>query len=140
MIQAARCCKVHDHNNESLGMSEVQAGASSALFGRWGQTNVSRGVSEFRAGRPVLVTSKPEIVLALPVDGLDGQRLAEFMALCSPVVPRLIITEQRALALGLDSSTPMALARPDARAQMRFWRSLPKRQAARSHNPSRRVA
>ena len=110
MIQAARCCKVHDHNNESLGMSEVQAGASSALFGRWGQTNVSRGVSEFRAGRPVLVTSKPEIVLAVPVDGLDGQRLAEFMALCSPIVPRLIITEQRALALGLDSSTPMALA------------------------------
>ena len=91
-------------------MSEVQAGASSALFGRWGQTNVSRGVSEFRAGRPVLVTSKPEIVLALPVDGLDGQRLAEFMALCSPIVPRLIITEQRALALGLNSSTPMALA------------------------------
>jgi GTP cyclohydrolase II len=110
MIQATRCCKVHDHNNESLGMSEVQAGASSALFGRWGQTNVSRGVSEFRAGRPVLVTSKPEIVLALPVDGLDGQRLAEFMALCSPIVPRLIITEQRALALGLDSSTPTALA------------------------------
>jgi hypothetical protein len=31
------------------------------------------------------------------------------MALCEPVVPRLIITERRALALGLDASTPMTL-------------------------------
>ena len=50
-----------------------------------------------------------EAVLALPVEGLDGRRLAEFMALCGPVVPQLVITERRALALGLDASTPMAL-------------------------------
>jgi GTP cyclohydrolase II len=46
----------------------------------------------------------------LPVEGLDRQRLFEFMALCAPVMPQLIITERRALALGLDASTPTALA------------------------------
>jgi GTP cyclohydrolase II len=95
---------------ESLGMNEVQTGASSALFGSWRHTSVSRGLGEFHGRRPVLVTAKGEAVLALPVEGLDGRRLAEFMALCGPVVPQLIITERRALALGLDASTPMALS------------------------------
>jgi GTP cyclohydrolase II len=94
---------------ESLGMSELQMGASPALFGSRGHTSVSRGLGEFHGRRPVLITATGEAVLALPVEGLDGQRLAEFMALCGPIVPRLIITERRALALGLDASTPMAL-------------------------------
>jgi hypothetical protein len=70
---------------------------------------VSRGLSEFHGRRPVLFTATGEAVLALPVEGLDRQRLAEFIALCGPVAPQLIITERRALALGLDASTPMAL-------------------------------
>jgi len=90
-------------------MSELQMGASSALFGSRAHTSVSRGLGEFHGRRPVLITATGEAVLALPVEGLDGQRLAEFMALCGPIVPRLIITERRALALGLDASTPMAL-------------------------------
>jgi len=90
-------------------MNELQMGASSALFGSRGHTSVSRGLGEFHGRRPVLITATGEAVLALPVEGLDGQRLAEFMALCGPIVPRLIITERRALALGLDASTPMAL-------------------------------
>lgn len=48
----------------------------------------------------------------MPVEGLDRLRLAEFKALCGPVEPKLIITERRALALGLDASTPMALPLP----------------------------
>ena len=91
-------------------MNEVQTGASSALFGSWRHTGVSRGLGEFQGRRPVLVTAKGEKVLALPVEGLDGRRLAEFTALCGPVVPQLILTERRALALGLDASTPMALS------------------------------
>jgi GTP cyclohydrolase II len=90
-------------------MIEVQKGGSSALFGSRGHTSVSRGLAEFHARRPVLITAKGEAVLALPVEGIDGQRLSEFMALCGPAVPRLIITEQRAVALGLEASTPMAL-------------------------------
>ena len=91
-------------------MSDVQTGASSALFGRRGHTGVSRGLGEFHGRRPVLITATDEAVLALPVEGLDGQRLGEFTALCGPVVPRLIVTERRALALGLDASGPMALS------------------------------
>jgi GTP cyclohydrolase II len=95
---------------ESQGMSDVQTGASPALFGGRGHTSVSRGLGEFHARRPVLITAAGEAMLALPVEGLDAQRLGEFTALCGPAVPRLIVTQRRALALGLDASTPMALS------------------------------
>jgi GTP cyclohydrolase II len=102
-----------DGKMESPGMSEVQTGASSALFGRWGHTSVSRGLGEFLGRRPVLITAADEAVLALPVEGLDGKRLAEFMALCGPATPQLILTAQRARTLGLDASMPMALSLPE---------------------------
>jgi hypothetical protein len=47
-------------------MIEVQTSASSALFGGHGHTSVSRGLGEFQARRPVLITSTGETVLALP--------------------------------------------------------------------------
>jgi len=93
-------------------MNEAQTGSSSALFGRRRHTSVSRGLGEFRGRRPVFITAKAEKLLALPVEGLDRLRLAEFTALCGPVEPQLIVTERRALALGLDASTPMALQLP----------------------------
>jgi GTP cyclohydrolase II len=93
-------------------MDEVKAGGNSALFGSRRHTSVSRGLGEFHARRPVLIATKSRGLLALPVEGLDRLRLAEFRALCGPVEPQLIITERRALALGLDASTPMALPLP----------------------------
>ena len=93
-------------------MSDVQTDASSALFGGRGHTSVSRGLGEFHARRPVLISAAGEAMLALPVEGLDAQRLGEFTALCGPAVPRLIVTQRRALALGLNASTPMALSLP----------------------------
>jgi GTP cyclohydrolase II len=90
-------------------MSVVTAGGSSLLFGVKGQVNVNRGLAEYHARRPVLVTGGGETLLTLPVEGLDAQRLAEFVALCLPATPRLIITARRALALGLDATTPVAL-------------------------------
>jgi GTP cyclohydrolase II len=93
-------------------MNEARTGNSSALFGSRRHTSVSRGLGEFRGRRPVFVTAKGEKMLALPVEGLDRLRLAEFMALCAPVEPQLIVTQRRALALGLDASTPMALQLP----------------------------
>lgn len=90
-------------------MSALRMNSSTTLFGSKGHTSVSRGLSEFHARRPVLVTGTGETLLTLPVEGLTTQRLAEFSALCAPAVPRLIITEWRALALGLDATTPMAL-------------------------------
>ena len=46
-------------------MNEVQTGASSALFGSWRHTNVSRGLGEFHGRRPVLVTDTSLIISPL---------------------------------------------------------------------------
>jgi GTP cyclohydrolase II len=94
---------------ENLGMCAVLAKMGSSLFGTKGQIGVNRGVAEFHARRPVLISGAGETLLTLPVEGLDAQRLAEFVALCAPVVPRLVITARRALALGLNATTPVAL-------------------------------
>ena len=84
-------------------------GTSSTLFGSKEHTSVSRGVAEFLSRRPVLITAPNETLLALPVEGLDSRRLAEFMALCAPSVPHLVITSRRAHALGIDAKSPMAM-------------------------------
>jgi GTP cyclohydrolase II len=90
-------------------MNSVRSGVSPVLFGSKGHVGVSRGLAEFHGRRPVLITAKNEALLVLPVEGLDTVRLGEFMKLCAPRTPRLIVTARRALALGLDAHTPMAL-------------------------------
>jgi GTP cyclohydrolase II len=70
---------------------------------------VGRGLAEVRAGRPVAVTSGSDILLCLPVEGLDQERLAAFRALCAPITPRLVLTRLRAHSLGLDTKEPVAL-------------------------------
>lgn len=56
-----------------------------------------------------MVSATDETLLTLPVEGLTAQRLAEFTILCAPAKPKLVITARRALALGLEAATPMAL-------------------------------
>jgi GTP cyclohydrolase II len=90
-------------------MNSVRSGVSPVLFGSKGHVGVSRGLAEFHGRRPVLITAKKETLLALPVEGLDTARLTAFRALCAPRTPHLIVTARRALALGLDARTPMAL-------------------------------
>ena len=90
-------------------MDSVRNGVSPVLFGSKGHVGVSRGLAEFHGRRPVVITAKNETLLALPVEGLNAIRLTEFMSLCAPRAPRLIVTARRALALGLDARTPMAL-------------------------------
>ena len=90
-------------------MNSVRSGVSPVLFGSKGPVGVSRGLAEFHGRRPVLIKAKNETLLALPVEALDAARLTAFMALCAPRTPRLIVTARRALALGLDARTPMAL-------------------------------
>src|SRR6202142_1405551 len=94
---------------ENLRMCAVRAKMGSSLFGTKGQIGVNRGVAEFHARRPVFISGAGETLLTLPVEGLDAPRLAEFVALCASVVPRLVITARRALALGLNATTPVAL-------------------------------
>ena len=90
-------------------MSAAPSPANSALFGNKEYLSVSRAVSELQARRPIRVTAPGEVLLALPVEGLDDQRLHEFAMLCNPNAPKLIVTQQRATAMGIEASTPMAL-------------------------------
>ena len=83
--------------------------ANSDLFGNTEHLSVSRALSELQARRPIRVEAPGEVLFALPVEGLDDQRLDEFVALCSPNAPELIVTQQRARAIGIEASTPMAL-------------------------------
>jgi GTP cyclohydrolase II len=90
-------------------MTAAEIDANSVLFGTRGHTSVSRGLAEFQCRRPILVSGAGETIFALPVEGLDAQRLAEFRALCAPSVPHLVVTARRAVALGLDAAEPMSL-------------------------------
>jgi GTP cyclohydrolase II len=94
---------------ESVGMSVIRSDVGSALFGTKGQIGVNRGLAEFHAGRPVLIAGGDVPILALPVEGLTAQRLAEFVTFCAPAEPRLVITQRRASAVGLDVPGPVAL-------------------------------
>jgi GTP cyclohydrolase II len=94
-------------------MSAAQSSSSTALFGSREYTSVSRALGELQARRPVRVKAAGEMLLILPVEGLNNARLAEFVLLCRPAMPDLIITRERALALGLDASAPMAVRIPE---------------------------
>jgi len=90
-------------------MNAVPPPSDSLLFGSRDYTDVSRALSELQARRPVRIHTAGEGLLALPVEGLDDQRLAEFEALCRPAELNLVVTRQRALALGISTSTPLSV-------------------------------
>ena len=90
-------------------MNAAHSPALSALFGNDEHLSVSRALGELQARRPIRVNAPGEVLFVLPVEGLDDQRLREFAALCGPNAPELIVTQQRARAIGIESSTPMAL-------------------------------
>jgi len=74
------------------------------------QVAVERGLAEFRAGRPVILASTQESVVAFPVDGMTDASLAAFRQLCSPTRPYLLVTSRRARLLGIDCDGPSGLA------------------------------
>jgi GTP cyclohydrolase II len=80
------------------------------LFGAPKQVAVERGLAEFRAGRPVIIGSTQESLLALPVDGMTEASLAAFKELCLPERPYLLVTARRARMLGIDCNGPIGLA------------------------------
>jgi GTP cyclohydrolase II len=83
---------------------------------------VQRGLAEFRAGRPLIVSSRAsDFVLALPVDRIDDARLAAFRALCAPMKPKLVVTPRRAEALGLHAAGPIALRVSDRATADEIW-------------------
>lgn len=95
-------------------MSAAPMPTDSALLGSREHLDVSRALSELQARRPIRVSTPDESLIALPVEGLDDKRLREFTVLCHPTVPKLIVTQQRARTLGIETSTSMALSLPEA--------------------------
>ena len=79
------------------------------LFGDKHHVGVERGLAEFRAGRPVVISADRDAVIALPIDGSDDDRFAAFRTLCGAKAPRLVITAGRARSLGIDSGKPVLL-------------------------------
>ena len=90
-------------------MSAAHSSANSALLGNQECIRVSRALCELQARRPIRINASGESLLALPVDGLDEQRLGDFAVLCSPNALKLVVTEQRARSIGIKASTAMAL-------------------------------
>ncbi len=86
-------------------------------FGAAEDVAVQRGISEFQAGRPVIVAAADERIVASPVDGLTETTWSAFRALCAPAALRLVITKNRARVLGLDAPGPVffAVAADDTR-------------------------
>jgi GTP cyclohydrolase II len=96
-------------------LMSAAASSHSVLFDNRASINVSRALGELQARRPVTINAPGEALFILPVEGLDDRRLAEFVSLCRPAIPDLVITQQRALAIGLGgASAPMIMQLPAA--------------------------
>jgi GTP cyclohydrolase II len=89
-------------------MADMASGIS--LFADQACVNVERAISDFRAGRPVLVRTGSETLLAFTVEGLDP-RMVDALAALSDDRARLLLTPARLRHLGLDrtgaASVPM---------------------------------
>jgi GTP cyclohydrolase II len=95
-------------------MLNADRGRGSSLLGEPNFVAVERGIAEFRAARPVAITSGPDTIFILPVDGINDTQLSAFLRLAAPALPRLILTARRAHAIGIDTAEPIALPLPDA--------------------------
>jgi GTP cyclohydrolase II len=91
-----------------------QASTRAALMGLPQHVAVERALSEFRCGRPVIMTDADERTIALPVDGMSDEQLAAFRQLCAPAPLRLVVTQRRASSLGLAATGPIALTLGEA--------------------------
>ena len=89
---------------------DMTASKKTRVFGASEQVAVERGLNEFRAGRPIILTTAGESVVALPVDGMSDPGLNAFRQLCLPARPCLLITSRRARTLGLGGDSPVGLA------------------------------
>ena len=87
--------------------------SKASLLGEPAQIAVERALSEFRSGRPVLITSASDAITSLPVDGLTEAMLVAFRLLSRPVRPFLLVTALRARAIGVEASGPTGIALPD---------------------------
>jgi GTP cyclohydrolase II len=84
-----------------------------SLPGERAQIAVERALSEFRSGRPVVITSASDAITALPVDGMTEAMLVAFRLLSRPIRPFLLVAARRARAMGVEAAGPTGIALPD---------------------------
>jgi GTP cyclohydrolase II len=89
------------------------AGPKASLLGERASVAVERALTEFQSGRPVLITSGAEAIMALPVDGMSEATLVAFRRLSRPDRPSLLVTARRARVIGLETLGPAAITLPD---------------------------
>jgi GTP cyclohydrolase II len=80
------------------------------LFGTADDIAVQRGIAEFQAGRPVVISEADRMIVALPVDGLTDASCAAFRALCAPAQLWLAVTARRARVVGIEAPGPVLIA------------------------------
>ncbi len=90
-------------------MNAAYPHTGSALFGSEEYLTVSRALSEIHARRPVRIDAPGEALFTLPVENLDDQRLREFTDLCGPNGLELVLTQQRARAIGIEATASVVL-------------------------------
>jgi len=90
-------------------MSRISTGGTPNSFGTSSQIAVTRALAEFHARRPVQIAGSGGSILALPVYGLDQDALDAFRRLCAPATVRLVVTAERARAIGIDTAHAVAL-------------------------------
>jgi hypothetical protein len=93
MLQSSALGKPLSNVEIAAGTRMRMSGVSKAsLLGEPAQIAVERALSEFRSGRPVLITSASDAITALPVDGMTEAMLVAFRLLSRPVRPFLLVT------------------------------------------------
>lgn len=83
-------------------------GANKTSLGPTRHVAITRGLAEFRSGRPVVFRAKHSIV-AMPIDGCDPSRLNSFFRLSRTTPPSLGITGQRARAIGIKTDIALSV-------------------------------
>lgn len=88
------------------------------LFGTSEKIAIGRGLTEVRAGRPVMLVGadggREAILLALPAERLRAASLAAFAEVIAPGRLRLVLSASRAGAIGHDIGEPLRLELPEA--------------------------
>jgi GTP cyclohydrolase II len=82
-----------------------------SLFADQACVNVERAISDFRAGRPVVVRAGSETLLAIAAEGLD-QRMVDALAAVTDGRAYLLLTPARLRHLGLDRTAPASVPMP----------------------------
>ena len=106
----------------AVSMHDGNGGRNSSptesLFGTGETVAIGRGLTELRAGRPVMIVGadggREATLLILPAERLQAASLGAFAKVVAPSRLRLVLSASRARAIGRDIGEPLRLELPEA--------------------------